>query len=175
MLVFEIIILSALLLFMLLMGITGVVGLFLRVPFVPSSTGAVKLIDELEFHGKETLCDLGCGNGKVLFYIRKKYPHMKLIGYEIAPIPFLYAWIKDKIFRTHIDFRYQNFFHHSLEHIDVFFCYLMPEVLEEVYEKIKKMKQKIFITNTFSLKNETPEKIVYHPKTKKPILLLYKT
>jgi hypothetical protein len=142
--------------------------MYVRVPFVPSSQKSLQALDQIPFQGNEHVCDLGSGNGKVLFHLRKKYPHMILTGYEIAILPYLYAYLKNIFLQTHIQFMYKNFLKADLRCYDTFFCYLMPNILNKVWytlqqQKVHQQQKKKLITNTFHLHHITPDQTIPIP------------
>lgn len=168
------VVLIIILIFTILVFLSGIVGLWLRVPFVPSNSGSIKTLDEIHFKGNEKVCDLGSGSGTALFYLRKKHPHLQLTGYELAILPYLYAKIKNAIYKSNIDFKLQNFFHADLNQYDMFFCYLMPSVLEKSIQKLQTLDNPVtVISNAFSSNLIKPEQEIPIPgqKTK---LFVYK-
>jgi len=150
------------------MAITALTSIYVRVQFVPSSQKSLRALDQIPFQGDEHVCDLGSGNGKVLFHLRKKYPHMILTGYEIAILPYLYAYLKNILLQTHIQFMYKNFFKADLRCYDTFFCYLMPGILDKVWHTLQQQiasqpKKRKLITNTFHFHHITPEQTIPIP------------
>ncbi len=124
------------------------VGLFLyffgrittRVPFVPVSGEIVgNIIEALELKENSILYDLGSGDGRVLFAAAEKFPRVKLIGIEKAPLPLLLSrlplfWRE----RTDISIVSEDFFNvplHSATHV---FTYLFPEIMDELLPKFER-------------------------------------
>ena len=147
-----------------LLVITACTNIILRVPYVPSSRRAVQALDHITLQGNEKVCDLGSGNGRILFFLKNKYPSLSCTGYELAILPFCYAMLKN-IFRRHrATFYFRNFLKEDLSSYNVFFCYLMPKAVEKVVQKLEVYHHPmLLITNTFHIPNKTPIQTIKIP------------
>lgn len=71
------------------------VGLSLKkgeVPYVPSSkVDMIEAIDALDLVKGDNLIDIGSGDGKVLFYIARKYPDIICVGIERSKLLVLWS------------------------------------------------------------------------------------
>ena len=102
------------------------------------STSRVKItaiMDSLKMKPGQILVDLGCGDGRVL---RKanKYFKVRAIGYEIN----LFAYIKARVLclgRKRVIVKRKNFWPVDLSNADVVFCYLFPDVMKKLSDKLK--------------------------------------
>ncbi len=136
--IYGVILLGALVIQVLLL-VSSIVGLKTKVPFVPSGNSVVrKMIEFAGLRDGDTVYDIGCGDGRLLFEARK-HANVEAFGFEIMPLPFVWAklrawWTRDP--KIHILF--QNFFEASIHDADVVFCYLMPETLEACKPKFQK-------------------------------------
>ena len=168
-------ILISVFLLVILMFSTMIINLFFtKAPYVPSSKKILdNLLEDLKLKPKQKVYDLGCSDGRFLIRAEKKFG-IQGIGYELAPLPFLLAQVL--LFFTHSKSQVYlgNFFKQDLSQADIIFCYLFPEIVTAAYHKAVKECQKgtIFISNTFSVKDVQPDRIIYNEK-KQPQLFFY--
>lgn len=162
--------------FTFLMLCTAIVSLWIQVPYVPSRKNVVrKMIEIAKLKKDEVVYDLGCGDGRLLVEAAKA-EKIKAKGYEAAPIPYLIAQLKNFIYKTHIKLYAQNFFNANLKDANVIFCYLGPETMAKLYQKLKKECKKgtRIISNTFSIHEAVPVKVYEkNPKEKLPNIYIY--
>ena len=136
--------------------------LFNRAPYVPTSSKVVKsIIDNIPIKKGAVVYDLGCGDARFLIAAEKKY-QIKGKGYEISTIPFTLAWLNKIIHRSKVSLYLGNFFKKEIHDADMIFCYLYPETMVKVAEKIRKECKKgtKLVSNTFRIKDMTPIKII---------------
>lgn len=171
------ILLVIILFFTILFIATAFVSLFLRVPYVPTKKRVMQeVIKEAELKNGQNFFDLGCGDGRILIEAEKG-AHVNAVGYEIAPLVYLFAVARKLLTRSKAKIKFKNFFHENLEKADVIFCYLMPAELEKLAKKIKKECKKgtRIISNTFHIEGLKPVKVIpKNEKTKIPTLYFYK-
>lgn len=114
-----------------------------KVPFVqvPDSIlpDIYKILDVKE---GSTVYDLGCGDGRVLFYIARMIPKARYVGIENSPFPLLLArtraWWHKKTTGTSIEIINQDFFSHDLSDSTHIFTYLYPNVMDDLLPKLDK-------------------------------------
>ena len=90
--------------------------------------------NELNMKPGQVLIDLGCGDGRVLRCIRRRFG-ARVIGYELN----LLAYLKARLMclgRRGITIRFRDFRKVDLSDADVVFCYLFPDVLPELSIKL---------------------------------------
>ncbi|MBD3156285.1 hypothetical protein GF369_00495 [Candidatus Peregrinibacteria bacterium] len=169
--------LVVILIFTILFIATALVSLALRVPYVPTKKRVMQeIIKHAQLKKGQTFFDLGCGDGRMLIEAERR-KHVQAIGYEIAPLVYIFALIRKAISRSKATIKFKNFFHENLENADVIFCYLMPAELQKLAKKIKKECKKgtCIISNTFHIKGLKPTKVIpKNEKTKIPTLYFYK-
>ncbi len=73
--------------------------------------------------------ELGCGDGRLLFALARRYPRLTLIGYEISILPYLVAQLTKlssrKKFRL-VQIRFKSLFSADLSGVKVVYAYLLP-------------------------------------------------
>ncbi|NPV03437.1 MAG: hypothetical protein HPY67_01720 [Syntrophaceae bacterium] len=102
-----------------------------------TSTGRVKIrkaLDAVAMSPGELLVDVGCGDGRVLREARRRYG-VTCRGFEINPIAYLKATLLT-LGRRGIEIRFGNFWKADLADADVVSCYLFPDVMRRLGEKL---------------------------------------
>jgi trans-aconitate methyltransferase len=98
-------------------------------------TRIAAIIDAVPLEKGQTMMDLGCGDGRVLRQVCKKYK-IRAIGFEIN----LMAYLKARVLSLglkQVEIRRQNFWSQNLAGADVVFCYLYPDVMQKLSVKLK--------------------------------------
>ena len=78
--------------------------------------------------------DLGCGDGRVIAGAVKKYG-VQAIGYELNPLALLSARLRS-FFLPKATIRATDFFRANLSDADYVFCYLFPDVMKDLSQKL---------------------------------------
>lgn len=108
-----------------------------KVPPIPTAARDIRRLAEDGFLNKtDTVIDLGCNNGKVLFMM-EKLSGCKARGYEITLWVCIYAWIKKVLTGSKVQIIWGNFFEADLSDATVVYCYLYPFLMPKVGEKLK--------------------------------------
>jgi len=104
--------------------------------FHPSARIRVKtFLDHVPMTGEELLIDIGCGDGRVLREARRRYG-VKALGVEVNPLIYLLARIRNMGVKG-VRVQRRNFWKMNLSNADVVFCYLFPDVMTNLAEKLK--------------------------------------
>jgi len=119
------------------------------------------VLNELPIQNHQTMVDLGCGDGRVLRMAKKRFD-ITAIGYEVNPL----AFVKAKILcltSKNIYVHYTNFYKADLSKADIICCYLFPDVMKKVSQKlIAELKNDTYIVSfNFKMPNFVPQKILY--------------
>ena len=114
-----------------------------KVPFVGVPLPILKDIEkELELKENSVVYDLGCGDGRVLFYLAKNNPKLKYIGIENSPFPFILSkvlsWWYKKINKIDVEIIRGDFFKIDLSNATHIFTYLYPNVMDDLLPKFDK-------------------------------------
>jgi ribosomal protein L11 methylase PrmA len=157
--------LSTILLIFGLLVLAGMVILpiFFGAPWHPLMPGTIRRILRFaEVQPGETVCDLGCGEGRVLITAAKEFS-ARAIGVEIDPLKILLARLLRKI--NGVDDRVNivrgNFFDFDPGSADVLYLYLTHQAMDKLFPEIlKKLKPSVRIVSyRFCLRGMTPEKV----------------
>ncbi len=103
-----------------------------------TSTASVRIstfLDAVPMKEGELLVDLGCGDGRVLRASRKRYG-VKALGFEVNLLAYGVARILS-CGRKGVSIRKRNFWRENLQDADVIFCYLFPDVMARLAQKLE--------------------------------------
>ncbi len=148
---------------------------FVRVPYLGTSKKRAKIIFEyLQVQGK-IVYDLGCGKGDFLF-VAEKYGAKKLVGAELWPVHYWFAFIKKWLLGSKIEFRWENYFDAHIFEADIIYLFLTPPAMKMLAPKI--LKEAHVGTRVASLGSPiqgfSKEEIVPLDKTGQVSLYVYK-
>lgn len=94
-----------------------------------------KILDAVSMRPGDILYDVGCGDGRFLVAARKRYA-VRAIGYEINPWAYLLAKIMVWYSGTRAIIYYKDFWRADLGDADIVFCYLFPDVMSRLRDKL---------------------------------------
>lgn len=124
-----------------------------------------------------TFIDLGCGLGDIVTHVANARPQARVIGVETAPLSFLIAWLRAKIFsRSNAEIRFQSIWSTDVANADVVYAFLSPAPMTRLNEKIRsEMKPgSRFISNSFAVPGEEPDEIISVDDRRETQLLIWR-
>lgn len=149
-----------LLLFVILIFALFAFDLFLDLPYVATERQKIDTIIKLaKIKNRETVVDLGSGDGRLLFAAASAGAHA--IGYEINPLLLALTFIHAKLkgLSDRIEAKRQSLWRADLAVADVIFVYGRKKTMQKfqdfVYKNAKKGTRIIVNTNSFPTKKPT--------------------
>jgi len=118
-----------------------------KVPFVSVPIRTLKDIEKaLALKEGSVVYDLGCGDGRVLFYLYRNNPKIKYIGIENSLFPYILAsfrnWFHKIKNKSDIVILRKDFFNVDLSSATHIFTYLYPNIMDDMLPKLdKELKQ----------------------------------
>lgn len=165
------------LIFFVLLVATVFVHIFFLVPYVPTKNRVVReMIKAAQIKPKETVYDLGCGDGRLLLAAEKK-ARINAVGFEMAPLVYLLALARKFIANSRAKILFKSLFKANLRNANVIFCYLIPNIMPALSAKIKRECKRgtRIVSNTFHIPDLKPYKIfAKNPKKGLPTIYVYK-
>lgn len=136
-LVVQLILLCALVVYIYQFVVRGISSLT-DVPYVPTDyTSLVPIVAALDIHPGDIVYDLGCGDGRLLFYCAARNPSARFIGIEWNPLLVAYASVKKFILRIpNVEIRRQNIFAADFQDATRIYVFLLPEVMRDIAPKL---------------------------------------
>jgi SAM-dependent methyltransferase len=122
--------------------IPTVIAMVTGAPFVPTPMPRVKKMLQLAKIKKgEKVYDIGCGDGRMVYLAAKEYG-ANAVGFELSPLVFLLAKVRQFFWRSKAKIFFTDFRAQNLGDADVIVCYLMPDSLARLQEKLDKELKK---------------------------------
>ena len=126
--------------------------------YYPSAPNRVKTIfDNIKISAKDTVIDLGSGDGRLLIAAAKK--GAKAIGYEMNPalVHQSRQKVKDLKLSKSIKIEAKNFWHADLSQATVICVYQFPKYITKLEKILKKSKKPVtVISNDYPFPNQKP-------------------
>ena len=119
------------------------------------------ILEAVPMNSGQVLYDLGCGDGRFLIAAEKRYG-VKAIGFEINPWAFLLSRLRVMVQRAHVAIHFRDFWKADLRDADIIFCYLFPDIMERLREKLsRELKTGVkVISCNFEIPGWKPEMIM---------------
>lgn len=118
-------------------SVSEIISVFYGVPYVAFSNKDLKQIFEpVKFHPNEVFYDLGCGSGKLLKIVSKKFL-VKGIGIEASPFYYLLSKFNN-LSNKNVQIKYKNMFDENLSQANIVFCYLVPKMMKKLSTKFSR-------------------------------------
>lgn len=114
-------------------GISG----YLDVPFVATPHRALpQIADALAIGPKDVVYDLGCGDGRLLFYCALRNPDAQFVGIERNALLVTYAKAKQWMLDVpNISFRREDILDTDLYDATRVYTFLLPELMTRLFSK----------------------------------------
>ena len=104
--------------------------------FHPSARVRVRTaLDHVPMKAGDLLVDIGCGDGRVLRQAKRRYG-ARARGFEVNPLAYALARLHT-IGMEGIEVRLTNFWNIDIGDADVVFCYLFPDVMSRLAQKLE--------------------------------------
>lgn len=119
-----------------------------------------ELLPPLQTDKKFTFMDIGSGMGGVLTHLSTVRPDGRYYGVEIAPLPYLFSWLRIKLGRySDCHVTWGSLWDCDFAQYDVVFAYLSPVPMEKLWLKVKQEMRPgtLFISNTFAVPEHPPQ------------------
>lgn len=149
-----------------------------KVPFAPVHNSIIPDICEaLDVKDNSMVYDLGCNDGRVLFYISKIIPRATYLGIESSPFPLILAktraWWEKKTKNIKISILNKDFFAQDLSNATHIFIYLYPNVMDDLLPKFdRELKPGTrLVSMNFKFTQKQPDKEFTAKKSKNKIYI----
>jgi hypothetical protein len=136
------------------------------------------MITLAEETGTGTIVDLGSGWGNFVIPMAMKCPQRQIIGYELSLLPWLISsLLKNILGLQNLTLYRQDFYQADLVKTSVLVCYLFPEAMAKIKEKLLSEPHQIdfLISNSFALPSCDPTKVMQINDFYRSPVYFYKT
>lgn len=131
-------------------------------PWVPTKSKQKRqIINSIDFKDGDTVYDLGCGTGTLLFETIKKNPNIHAVGIELSIVPYLVAKIRS-IFYKNVEIKFGNLFKKDISNANIVFIFLLSKSYPKLIKKLKVdlNPNTTIVVEAWPLQNIEPEKII---------------
>ncbi len=133
-----------------------------RVPlFVSSGEACEALRRLLPVNIAPRVVDLGCGLGDVIERLAPERSDASFVGFEVAPVPALVAWLRT---RHHPNVRISraSFWTEHLGSYDVVYAFLSPAAMPALWRKarVEMRPGTLFVSNSFAVPGVEPQQVL---------------
>lgn len=116
--------------------LSGIISIIFGAPYVPISRNLVKKILSFgELSSGDVLCDLGCGDGRVLISGLSDFNVSSVIGYEISPWPYFKTLFSIK-HKEKIELFRKNCLKADISKTTFIYLYLFPKLVDKIAYKV---------------------------------------
>lgn len=123
-------------LFVLLLVVTAVAHIWIPVPYIPTPMAVARLmVREARLTGRETVYDLGAGDGRLVIEAARAHPGVRAVGIEFVPTVWALGKLRIAFARVPVTFRLGNVLRQDLADADCIFLYLIPKLMRKLEAK----------------------------------------
>jgi hypothetical protein len=99
------------------------------------SRNIISLLRSIDLPANAVIYDLGSGWGSLLVDVARAIPTADVRGIEVSPIPYLVSRLRTRKL-PNVSLQFGNFFRSELSDANAVFCYLMPNAMPRVSDKL---------------------------------------
>jgi predicted RNA methylase len=121
------------------------------------------MLSLIDSRNEGSIIDLGSGWGTLVIAAACKNPNKQVVGYELSWLPWLVSITrKYSLGLDNLTICRKDFNNAELNKFSVIFCYLFPQGMTALYEKLKveQLSKIVVVSNTFALASCQATKVV---------------
>ncbi|QBQ39325.1 class I SAM-dependent methyltransferase [Pseudoduganella plicata] len=145
-----------------------------QVPYFPSSQPVWEAVAAvLPDRPGLRVIDVGSGLGGMTLHLARLRPDIECTGIELAPLPWLYSFLRAKITRSRARFIRGDYENIQFGHYDAVFAYLSPAVMNALYAKAGREMHRgsLLISYEFAIPPYIPDKTIHTTEGTPPLYL----
>ena len=149
-------------------GLSG----YMDVPYVATPRRLLPAIaDALNIRPLDIVYDLGCGDGRLLFYCAQRFPQAQFIGIERNPLLVFFAQTKRATLGLkNISFLRENIFETDFSNATRIYAFLLPELMYKLFapdtNKIISSHRMRLVSRAFKVRGRESTKTIALPNVK---------
>lgn len=147
-----------------------------RVPlYLTNKLTADALLGLIQAEGAVRVVDAGCGTGSLVRRLALEAPSLHCEGWEIAPVPWLLAWLRTRMLPNCTVLR-KSIWRMSWSLPDLVYVFLSPVPMAEVWRKALTDMQPgaLLVSNSFQIPGVVPERVITIADRRQTRLFLYR-
>lgn len=130
-------------------------------PSIGRAPGAMLALVEAPPRG--AIVDMGSGWGTLAIRFARRFPENRVVGYEVSFFPWLVSVLLARLMGLrNLAFHRRDFREADLEGVEVLLCYLMPEGMQAVAQRLERDPGSVrwVISHCFALRGREPEAVI---------------
>ncbi|MYM66573.1 class I SAM-dependent methyltransferase [Pseudoduganella sp. FT55W] len=147
-----------------------------QVPYYPSSPAVWDAVRQLLPADKAPrVIDIGSGLGGFVLYLSRVRPDAQVSGIELAPLPFLYSWLRAKLAGGRAQFLLGDYEKLDFSQFDLVFAYLSPAAMPGLWRKAsaEMCPGSMLASYEFIVEERSPDRIVHATEGDVPLYIWY--
>lgn len=149
-----------------------------RAPFVPAPRRMIRALCPLvSLDQASVVYDLGCGDGRILRSLRRRFPAARYVGIENDLFPYLLARLASwKLASDRLMLKRKNFFLEDVSPATHIILYLFPEVMDQLLPKLERELKAgtLLFSLDFQFAGKNPERVIKTPELKGRRISIYR-
>lgn len=133
-----------------------------RVPLFLSGQAAWEAVEGLLPPAPAQVIDIGSGLGGLVLYLSRRRPDCRVRGIEIAPLPWLFSWLRAKLSGSDADFVRGDYHRLNVATADVVFAYLSPAAMPDLWQSLRPRLKPgaLLLSLEFDVPGQTPDLVI---------------
>jgi len=147
-----------------------------QVPYYPSTPAVWDGVRQLMGSAPGLrVIDIGSGLGGLVLYLSRTRPDAELTGIELAPLPFLYSWLRARLTGSRARFLRGDYENLDFSQFDLVFAYLSPAAMPGLWRKAaaEMCPGTMLVSYEFSVEERSPDRILHVSGTEIPLYIWY--
>jgi len=147
-----------------------------QVPYYPSGPAVWDAVRQLLPADKPLrVIDIGSGLGGFVLYLSRVRPNAAVEGIELAPLPFLYSWLRARLAGGRARFRLGDYEKLDFSRYDLVFAYLSPAAMPGLWRKAaaEMCPGAMLASYEFIVPERAPDRVVQAKEGDVPLYIWY--
>lgn len=147
-----------------------------QVPYYPSGPAIWDAVRQLLPADKPPrVVDIGSGLGGFTLYMARVRPDAEAIGVELAPLPWLYSWLRARLGGSRARFIRGDYENLDFRQFDLVFAYLSPAAMPGLWRKAsaEMCAGSMLVSYEFVIEERTPDSIIRATEGENPLYIWY--
>jgi hypothetical protein len=147
-----------------------------QVPYYPSSPAVWDAVRQLlPADRSPRVIDIGSGLGGLTLYLARVRPDADAIGIELAPLPWLYSWLRARLGRSRARFLLGDYEKLDFSQFDLVFAYLSPAAMPGLWRKAsaEMCRGSMLASYEFIIVERSPDSVIHATERGVPLYIWY--
>lgn len=150
-----------------------------QVPYYPSNAGVWDAVRQQlpppASDKRLRVIDIGSGLGGFVLYLARVRPDIEVVGIELAPLPWLYSWLRARFGKSSARFIRGDYEQLDFGQFDLVFAYLSPAAMGGLWRKAdaEMCRGSCLISYEFAIDTRAPDLVIHATNDVAPLYKWY--